>query len=431
MIVQLQLENWKSFESASLNIDKLSVLIGTNASGKSNALDALILLNRIASGAPLTNAIQGDGVQTPLRGGLEWASRKLHDDTFAIAIVCRTADDMTDYVYRIECYVSDKRCEVNAEELTRKKYRIRKGGKGRNKPLESVLFSTDACAPESPTINARLHSGKQGRAPQRQLGRGQSLLFQLSGQKLSQDVQDGILEVISTLRDIFVLDPIPSHMRGYSPLADNLDGDARNIAGVIAVLTQNGGQSVQTILSQYVSKLPERDIKKVYAERVGKFQTDAMLYCEEQWTDSRPAPTVDARGMSDGTLRFLAILTALLTRPKGSLLVIEEVDNGLHPSRSNLLIDMLRKVGEQKGVDVLVTTHSPALLDAMGSEMVPYITVAHRNPSTGSSCLVPLDEMANLPKLLAQGPVGQISSKGLIERALRPVNLRFDFEKAG
>ena len=41
MITELQLENWKSYEKAVLHIDPLAVLVGTNASGKSNALDAL------------------------------------------------------------------------------------------------------------------------------------------------------------------------------------------------------------------------------------------------------------------------------------------------------------------------------------------------------------------------------------------------------
>jgi predicted ATPase len=125
--------------------------------------------------------------------------------------------------------------------------------------------------------------------------------------------------------------------------------------------------------------------------------------------------------MSDGTLRFLAILTALMTRPSGSLLVIEEVDNGLHPSRARLLLGMLREIGSQQGVDVLVTTHNPALLDAMGTEMVPYITVAHRGPATGHSMLTLLEDIERLPKLLAQGPIGRLSSQGLIEESLSGV----------
>jgi predicted ATPase len=129
-------------------------------------------------------------------------------------------------------------------------------------------------------------------------------------------------------------------------------------------------------------------------------------------------PTVDARAMSDGTLRFLAILTALLTRPKGSLLAIEVVDNGLHPSRAQLLLDMLKAVGPERGVDVLVATHNPALLDAMGTAMVPYITVANRDASTGYSVLTLLEDVGQLPKLLAQGPIGRLSSQGLIEQSL-------------
>ena len=46
MITELRLENWMSHEKTSLHLDALSVLVGTNASGKSDALDALLLLNR-------------------------------------------------------------------------------------------------------------------------------------------------------------------------------------------------------------------------------------------------------------------------------------------------------------------------------------------------------------------------------------------------
>jgi len=426
MIVAIELDNWKSYEHATLHIDTLSVLIGTNASGKSNALDALLFLNRIASGAQFTSALQGDGAQPQLRGGVEWAARK-PGNRFAITVLCRT-DDVTDYEYRLECSVSGKKCELYAEHLIRRKYRLSKGKRTASTPGEIKLLRTDPCTPDSPTVVARLYNEKGG-SPRNQ-GRGQSLLFQFAGQTLRQEISEGIQELLTTLRNIFILDPIPSHMRGYSPLADRLDSDAKNIAGVIAALTRDKDDSVEKILSQYVSRLPERDIRRVYAETVGRFQADAMLYCEEHWIDRADAPTVDARGMSDGTLRFLAILTALLTRPKGSLLVIEEVDNGLHPSRSNLLLEMLQTVGKDRSVDVLVTTHNPALLDAMGTQMVPYITVAHRNSRSGSSVLVLLDEMSELPRLLAQGPIGQLSSRGLLERSLRNENLRFDFEKA-
>lgn len=414
MLTELRLENWKSYEGASLHIDPLSVLVGTNASGKSNALDALLFLNRVASGVMLTAALKGDGTQAPVRGGVEWAARK-PGSIFALGVVCR-ADELTDYEYRLEGCIADNRCDLHSEQLTRIKYRPGKDGKRKSQAGSIKLLRTDACTTNSPTVIARLYNEKQGTP--RQLSRAHSVLFQLVGQKLRQEIQDGVTLVTSVLRDIFILDPIPSHMRRFSPLSDQLESDAWNVAGVLAALPPEKQKEIEAVLTQYASQLPERDIRRVYAETVGKFNSDAMLYCEEHWLDQGPPPTVDARGMSDGTLRFLAILTALLTRPRNSLLVIEEVDNGLHPSRARLLLDMLRAVGSKRGVDVLVTTHNPALLDAMGTAMVPFITVANRDPSTGYSVLTLLEDIEQLPKLLAQGPIGRLSSQGLIEQSI-------------
>jgi predicted ATPase len=168
--------------------------------------------------------------------------------------------------------------------------------------------------------------------------------------------------------------------------------------------------------------LPERDISKVWAETVDRFKSDAMLYCEEMWIPNQSPTVIDARGMSDGTLRFLAIITALLTRPEGSQMVIEEVDNGLHPSRSDLLVKMLKELGEQRQVDILVTTHNPALLDALGPEIMPFVVVAHRDSETGESKLTLLDEIENLPKLLASGSLGKLTARGAIEKSLSGVN---------
>lgn len=422
MITELQLENWKSYEKSSLYIDPLTILIGTNASGKSNALDAFILLNRIASGAMLTSALQGDGALTPMRGGVDWAAQR-PGTKFTIGAVCR-ADEITDYEYKIECHISENRCDVTSEQLFRKKYRTNKIGERTSVAGTIKLFRTDPCSDSAPNIIARLYNEKQGTP--RVLGRSHAVLFQLVGQKLRQEIQDGVHSVTSSLREIFYLDPIPSHMRIYSPLSEKLDSDAKNIAGVISALPKSKQKEIEIVLTKYASKLPERDIRNVYAETVGRFKSDAMLYCEEDWLGAGKSHTVDARGMSDGTLRFLAILTALLTRPEKSLLVIEEIDNGLHPSRASMLLDMLKTIGKQRGVDVLATTHNPALLDAMGTEMVPFITVAHRDRKTGHSVLILLEEMKQLPKLLAQGTIGRLSSRGLIEKSLQQ---SFDFEE--
>jgi hypothetical protein len=300
----------------------------------------------------------------------------------------------------------------------RKLWYAKNGGQvKKNDFYELRLFWTNPIDLNNPGITARLYNEKKGTP--KILNRSSSVLSQIVNLPLRKEIAEGVERVAKSLRGIFVLDPIPAHMRDYKPFSEHLQPDASNIAGVIAALPEAQKSWIEQTLTNYVKHLPERDIRRIWAEPVGKFNSDAMLYSEEQWGEEVVVSTVDARGMSDGTLRFLAILTALLTRPEKSLLVVEEVDNGLHPSRSTLLLRMLREVGCQRKIDVLVTTHNPALLDALGAEMIPFIEVAHRDLRTGYSRLTLLEDIEQLPKLLASGPVGRLSSEGAIEKALK------------
>ena len=207
-------------------------------------------------------------------------------------------------------------------------------------------------------------------------------------------------------------------MRDYSHLSDSLENDASNIAGVIAALPDEQKATVESTLSEYIKDLPEGDIQKVWSEKVGRLGIDAMLYCQEKWKPGENTNPIDARTMSDGTLRFLAIITALLIRPEGSQIVIEEIDNGLHPSRAELLVKILREIGSKRKIDILLTTHNPALLNALGPEIVPFVVVAHRDSETGESKLTLLEDIDNFPKLFASYSLGDMATKGAIERSL-------------
>jgi hypothetical protein len=69
--------------------------------------------------------------------------------------------------------------------------------------------------------------------------------------------------------------------------------------------------------------------------------------------------------LSTGTLRFLGIL-ALLRHPKPpSLILVEELENGLDPRTLNLVIDEIRNALEAGKTQIIATTHSPYLLDLL------------------------------------------------------------------
>ncbi|WP_422139458.1 AAA family ATPase [Endozoicomonas sp. ALC020] len=417
MIKEIRVEDWKSFESSTLYVDPLTVLIGTNASGKSNVMDALLFLNLSASSVPLNVILQGDSNFPGLRGSIDWVCRS-GTKQFALEVKASGSNELIDYIYRLEVNIEGLP-QIASESLRRVKYRP--GAQAISSDI--FLFKTDDCGLDAPAITARLYNRKQGKP--RPSARQSTILSQLHpeafSQNLSKDITEGVEAVIGALTSIFILDPIPSHMRNYAPLSKDLDSDAANMAGIIAALDVQQKQHIEETLTKHVSLLPEKDIGRIYSETVGRFKSDAMLYCDELWGDKKIS--VDARGMSDGTLRFLAILVALLTRPEHSLLVVEEIDNGLHPSRSNVLLSVLRSIGEQRHIDILVTTHNPALLDSLGPEMTPFITISHRDSETGHSRLTLLEDLSKLPKLLAIGPVGTLSSQGKLEQALRQEQL--------
>lgn len=417
MIKEIELRNWKSFREAKLYFDPLVVLIGMNASGKSNAIDALDFLSRIAQSKDLGECLQTTVNGDSFRGGTEWVALR-GEPQFKLAVVVQSeTEDGTEYRYEVTVKPSPKPIVV-AESLQRIK---RPKRAGREHPTK--LFWTEDCSDADAAITARLYNTKNG-SP-RQMQRGLPVLTQLqlsSSSITSQPITVGLGTVWKALERLFILNPIPSHMRGFSKKSEKLLQDGSNLAGVIAALPDQEKENVEQSIRKYLKDLPEKDTLSLKAELYGPFKSDAMLFCEEGWGTEQKPLQVDSRAMSDGTLRFIAIVTALLTLPERTQLVIEEVDNGLHPSRSELLLRMVREIGTKRKIDVLVSTHNPALLDALGPEMVPFIMVAHRDPDDGDSRLTLLEDIQNLPKLLAGGRLGAIASSGALEQAL----LNFD-----
>ncbi|MEH1940162.1 MAG: AAA family ATPase [Nostoc sp.] len=405
MLKQLILENWKSFRYAELPLDPLTVLIGTNASGKSNVVEALEFLQRIARGENIEAALAGDKTLSSIRGGVEWAALK-PETKFTLNVLVTGKYAKADYLYTITVETKPH-TQLLDESLMLIKYSL-----NNEEPCQEKLFQTDNSSFNTRSIT--VNSYDTNIIKSQDFRRNQSILSQLIG--LSMKMVEAINVVSQSLENIFILDSIPSKIRHYSPLSDRLESDGSNIAGVLAALTEERKNEVELTLSHFIKYLPEMDIQKVWAEPVGRLKADAMLYCEEEWNGEMTL--IDAKIMSDGTLSFLAILTALLTQPEGSQLVIEEVDNRLHPSRAELLVGILREIGQKRKIDILITTHNPALLDALDPEIVPFVVVAHRDKETGESKLTLLEDIDNFSKLFASYSLGDMTTKGAIERSL-------------
>lgn len=409
MLKRLFLKNWKSFRYAELPLYPLTVLIGTNASGKSNLVEAFEFLKRTADGYDIETALAGDKILSPIRGGISWAALKPEAE-FTLKALVHGEGTQVDYLYSIT--VETKRDAMILEEkITCQEYqRDRKTMIFERDFVNSYIDSKDE---REKILKISTHyKNARWTLP----NNDKSVLTYFKNTYVLDNITE-VNHVIGNLEKIYVFNPIPAKIRNYSRLSKFLDSDASNLAGVIAGLSSRKQDEVEDTLSEYARGLPAGNILKVWAERVGRYASDAMLYCEEEWTNGQ-IQEVDARSMSDGTLRFIAIMTALLTIPERSQLIIEDVDNGLHPSRAELLARMLHEIGRKREIDILVTTHNPALLDAFGGDIVPSVVVVHRDIATGESKLTRLKDIENLPKLMVSGALGQLTTEGAIEKSL-------------
>jgi predicted ATPase len=121
----------------------------------------------------------------------------------------------------------------------------------------------------------------------------------------------------------------------------------------------------------------------------------------------RPGVTIPATLASDGAMLLTAFL-ALAYGNTPSILLIEEPENGLHPSRLKLVVDLLRKISKgevgNRPRQVLLTTHSPILLNFAQPEEVRILT---RDPERGTQ-VKPMTEVSNIKTLLEEFAPGEL-----------------------
>lgn len=409
MIESVRIANFKSYRNATLQLSPLTLLVGANASGKSNALEAIRLLGWLSSGARLDmigRTVQGG--DTEFRGKVTdlfldpsqplELSVTLHNDSpwrhFTISLALR------DELLRLEQET------IDSDAQTFPLYRVERVADGLSHDLE-VAYNNFAKGGKKPRIKATDQ---------------QAILTQLETparfDKTHKRAQSVIPERVALMRAVLgntqFLDPEPSRMRGYADtIGRMLEADGKNLSGVLYNLCKDDKTREQVL--RFIRSLPEQDIVEIgFLETPRK---EVMLTLTETFSGSEVDR--DATVLSDGTLRVLAVAAAVLSAPQGSLLVIEEIDNGIHPSRAGQVLKSLQETANDRDVSIIISSHNPALLDSLPEQAVPNVVFCYRDPVGGDSKLIRLKELRDYPELIAQGPLGTLMTKGIIENYVK------------
>lgn len=409
------IHSFKSFASTTLPLSALTLLIGANASGKSNALEALQLLSWMAKSNRLYE------LPSALRDrqlGLRGRAADLAFDrntSVPIRLECALNPDEAgkELNHWIELAIDGDSLRVVGEELSCPQepgdvplYQVverapphgremtvayNNFARGKNKPRIS-------CVDEQPVFLQLLTPAR----------------FGATHEKSQRVIPEAARRIEAALSGILFLDPSPRAMRGYSFLSQKrLDGDGGNLSAILHDLTETRGE--RDAVLNFVSDLPEQHIRGL-----GYLQGprgEVMVKLEESFgSDHR---WCEAALLSDGTLRVLAIAAALLSVPEGSLVVIEEIDNGVHPWRAHQLLHRIQSVSQRRKLRILLTTHNPALLDVLPKEALPDVVATYRDPKEGDSRLQRLSDLEAYPELLAAGKLGQLATKGILDHYLK------------
>ena len=389
MITELRLQKWKSFADAKVFIDPLTIVIGTNASGKSNIFDALKFLRALSTPRYVTEVLN------ELRGGVSGAIRRGETFCKLSIVVSDEVEDGTEWCYEVGLSYDEKQnVYISAEKLSEQ---------GTDTAESVVLFERVALAePLSSEVLVSYY------APEHHykwfFQSGASVLSQLAYIDCHERIKKAASSVAVHLKRIRLANPIPEHMRGYSTLSDVLWEDASNLAGYLANMDEESQQLVYSELLKYLAPLPDKDIKDISAVKI-PLTNDAMLVCAEEWIPGERQEQ-SARGMSDGTLRFAGIIAMLVTAEDKSLILLEELDKGVHPSRAKAMVKMLREIGREKQLDIVCTTHNATFVDELGAQMIPFISYVKRSEENGCTEVCLLDEKDNLTHLMATRSVG-------------------------
>ena len=408
MLSSFTIENFKSYRKATLALAPLTVLIGANASGKSNAIEALRLLSWIAAGNKLGS----------IRRALQETDRKIrgtvHDlgsrGKRAFSLSCKTTEPDWDH-YSIALEVRDHDdLHIVDERVT---------GPASYFPLFKVATPSTGDSGDMQVAYNNFVIG--GRKPRLTCSDQTAVLCQFmssarfeSGHKKAQNVIPTVTHRFHlSLSDVTFVDPRPSLMRGYSLKSEqHLNEDGNNLSGVLYNLCRS--QQGAAELLDFIRALPEQNIKEI--DFIPTPRGELMVTLTESF--GKRNRKHDATLLSDGTIRVLAIGAAVLSAPPG-LVVIEEFDNGVHPNRAGQLLTQVSRIAKERDLRVLISSHNPALLDALPDDAIPDVVFCYRSVTDGLSRLVRLEDVPDYPELLAQGSVGHLMTRGIIERFVK------------
>ena len=407
MITSVRLVNFKNFADETLRVGPFTVIVGANATGKSNIRDAFRFLHGIGRGYTLAEifggkyGVGGQVEWTGVRGAMNEIIR-FNQPSFSLQV------EVEDFTYTIKVGQDEDRdgaFQVTEESLRHFANRIysNQSERGNLHSLrpgdgELLLHWDRSFAPGEVNSYVKVRADQPGLTQ-----------FQRK-ERVPDKLRSWAERVTQVLGNMRFLELDPQRMQQPSFAGQTVLGDGGEHLSTVLLAICEDTQRKETLI-EWMRELTPMDVRDF------EFPTDPsgrvhLVFLEAN--DRR----VSAYAASDGTLRFLAVLATLLGPNPDGLYFFEEIDNGIHPARQWLLLELIEKQTAKQGIQVITTTHSPDLLTMMNDETFKNTSVVCRLEDADDTIIRPVSELPKAGELRNSHGLGRLLTGGWMEDAL-------------
>ena len=407
MITSIRLVNFKNFADETLCVGPFTVIVGANASGKSNIRDAFRFLHGIGRGYTLAEIIGGKygaGGQIewePIRGTANEIAR-IGQPEFSLEVELESNGMKLHYTIQVGSHIE----RLGASRVIKEELRANSG----------MVYEAES---HDANLNVRAAENRNDVYP---FNSDQPALTQILARnqiaRIFYNRHAPNLRLV--LENMRFLDLTPDRMRLPAFPGQTVLGDGgENFPVVLEDICADPKR--KEILTSWVHELTPMDVADFEFPRDPSGRVHLVL-CEAN------GRKVSAYSASDGTLRFLAMLAVLLgENPKG-LYFFEEIDTGIHPVRLNLLMDLIERQTAKHRTQVLTTTHAPTLLTVMNDNTFEHTSVVCRLEDTCDAIIRPVADLPKVQELRQDQGLGRLHESGWLEDALFFTE---DYDEAG
>ena len=313
MITSVRLINFKNFADETLKLGPFTVIVGANASGKSNIRDAFRFLHGIGRGYSLAEIIGG---KIGVGGQLEWEPIRGAPNALARLTGSNTHSG------------SSFGIQVEARLDTQEIHFLAKIGVDSSEPggfgmLEEMLYTDESLGYESDQdLDAAFVLQIGDDSMNIGVSRAQPALSQLANGHSDYHSISG-LSILGDLGRMRFFDFKPEVMKMASVAGATLGDHGENLPSALYSICADKQREAN--LASWLRGLTPMDVKEFRFSQTLSGRVEFEIV--EQNGRRIPSDSV-----SDGTLRFLGLLVALLDAKADSVYFFEEVDTGLHPA---------------------------------------------------------------------------------------------------